>query len=156
LTAEDSRIQISAVEEAVGAGYFSALSEPMLAGREFAELDQRSEADGSKTLPVVLNESAAPGFFGDGNAIRQRGRDDRQSYEVVGVVRDLKNGNWFSRSVIYLPLTRRNFERPPADGMTIMVRPNAGMDAGTDALSGIQREIASIDPNLAVFNVRTL
>src|SRR5262245_44649669 len=152
LTAEDSRVQISAVEETVGASYFAALSELMLAGREFAEIDQRIRADGSKTLPVILNESAARRFFGNGNAIGERVRDDKQSYEVVGVVHDLRNGSGISRSVIYLPLTRRNFARPPADGMTVMVR----SDAGTDALSGIRREVASIDPNLAIFNVRTL
>jgi putative ABC transport system permease protein len=76
------------------------------------------------------------------------------------VVRDLRNDIGISRSVIYIPLTRRNFARPPAGGMTIMVRPDAGMDAGmgagTDALSGVRREIASIDPDLAIFNVRTL
>ena len=80
MTAEDprgvSKVQISAIEETVGAGYFAALSEPMLAGREFVELDQRSPADGAKTLPVVLNESAARGFFGKGNAIGERIRDD--------------------------------------------------------------------------------
>ena len=96
LTAEDSgesaRVQQSVIEETVGAGYFAALSEPMLAGREFVELDQRSQADGSNTLPVVLNESAERRFFGNGNAIGKRVRDDKQSYEVVGVVRDLKNG----------------------------------------------------------------
>ena len=32
---------MSAVKETVGAGYFAALSEPVLAGREFVELDQR-------------------------------------------------------------------------------------------------------------------
>jgi predicted permease len=156
LTAEDSpgasRVQESVVKETVGAGYFAALSEPMLAGREFVELDQRSEADGSKTLPAVLNESAARGFFGKGNAIGKRVKDDQHSYEVVGVVPDLKNGIGTSPSVIYLPLTQRNFARPPADGMTIMVR----SDAGKDALSGIRREIADIDPNLNIFNVRTL
>jgi predicted permease len=156
LTAEDSRgasrVQISAVEETVGAGYFAALSEPMLAGREFVELDQRTSADGSKTLPVVLNESAAGGFFGNGVAIGGRLRDDQQSYQVVGVVHDLRNGIGISQSVIYLPLTQRNFARPPADGMTIMVR----SDAGTDVLSGIRREIAFLDPNLTIFNVRTL
>jgi predicted permease len=156
LTAENSRVQISALEETVGAGYFAALSEPMLAGREFVDLDQRNQADGSKILPAVLNESAARGFFGNGNAIGELFRDDKQSYEVVGVVRDLRNDIGISRSVIYIPLTRRNFARPPADGMTIMVRPDAGMDAGADALSGIRREIASIDPDLAIFNVRTL
>jgi len=152
LTSEDSRVQISAVEETVGASYFAALSELMLAGREFAEIDQRIQADGSKTLPAILNESAARRFFGNGNAIGERVRDDKQSYEVVGVVHDLRNGSGISRSVIYLPLTRRNFARPPADGMTVMAR----SDAGTDALSGIRREIAFIDPNLVIFNVRTL
>jgi len=156
LTAEDSRgssrVQISAIEETVGAGYFAALSEPMLAGREFEEEDERSHAGGSQTLPVVLNESAANGFFGSGNAIEKRIRDDRESFEVVGVVRDLKNGMGIGQSLIYLPLTARNFARPPADGITIMVR----SEAGVDALSGIRREIASIDPNLNIFNVRTL
>ncbi|HEY6272036.1 MAG TPA: ABC transporter permease [Terriglobales bacterium] len=156
LTAEDlsgaSRVQISAVEETVGAGYFAALSEPMLAGREFTELDQRSQADGSKTLPAVLNESAAHGFFRHGNAIGERIRDDKQSYEVVGVVRDLRNGVAITQSVVYLPLSERNFKRPPADGMTMMVR----SDADADALGGVRREIASIDPNLNIFNVETL
>jgi macrolide transport system ATP-binding/permease protein len=156
LTAEDSggasRVQISAFEETVGAGYFAALSEPMLSGREFAELDQRNQAEGSKTLPAILNESAARGFFGKGNAIGERIRDDQQAYEVIGVVQDLRNGIGISQSIVYLPLTQRNFARPPADGMTIMVL----ADAGTDALSGIRREIAFIDPNLTTFNVRTL
>jgi len=156
LTAEDSlggsRVQVSAVEETVGAGYFAALSEPMLAGREFVKLDQAGQQDGSKTLPAILNESAARGFFGSGNAVGERVRDENQSYEVVGVVRDLRNDIEISRSVIYLPLTQRNFARPPADGMTIMVR----SDGETDKLGGIRREIASIDPNLVIFNVRTL
>jgi predicted permease len=156
LTAEDSRgaarVQMPGIEETVGAGYFAALGEPMLAGREFAELDQRTQPDGSMALPAILNESAARGFFGNGNAIGERIRDDKQSYEVVGVVGDLKNGIGISQSIVYLPLTQRNFARPPADGMTIMVR----SDAGGDALSAIRREIAFIDPKLNIFNVRTL
>jgi ABC-type antimicrobial peptide transport system permease subunit len=36
--------------------------------------------------------------------------------------------------------------------MTILVR----SDAGTDALDGIRSKIASIDPNLTIFNVQTL
>jgi predicted permease len=152
LTAEDSRVQQPLVKKTVGAGYFTALSEPMLAGREFVEVDQRNEKDESKTLPVVLDASAARGFFGNENAIGKRIKDDQQSYEVVGVVRDLKNGVLTDRPVIYVPLTQRNFARPPADGMTVMVR----SDAGTDALGGIRPVIASIDPKLNIFNVRTL
>jgi macrolide transport system ATP-binding/permease protein len=145
--------------ETVGAGYFTALSEPMLAGREFDERDQRIEttADGSRTvrLPVVLNESAARGLFGNGVAVGQRVTEDKQSYEVVGVVHDLKNGipdDDQPASVMYLPLTRHDFASPPSSGITVMVR----SDAGADALAAVRREIASMDQNLAVFDVRTL
>jgi len=51
-----------------------------------------------------------------------------------------------------LPLTSRDFARPPAGGMTILVR----SDAGTDALDAIRNEIALMDSNLNVFNMQTL
>ncbi len=74
-TAEDSsgssRVQQQMIKEAVGAGYFAALNESMLAGREFVELDQRTESGDDKALPLVLNESAAKKFFGHGTALGQ-------------------------------------------------------------------------------------
>jgi putative ABC transport system permease protein len=146
-------------KERVSAGYFAALSEPMLGGREFVERDQWIEipADGSKMapLPIVLNESAARRLFGNSNSIGQRVMEDKQTYDVVGLVRDLSSGipdEDQPPSMMYLPLTRRDFASPPAGGMTVMVR----SDAGADALVAIRREIGSIDPNLAIFDVRTL
>lgn len=160
LSAEDSpgssQVLQPVLEETVGPGYFATLNEPMLAGREFVEPDERSRAAGSKTLPAVLNERAARGFFGNGSAIGKRVRDDKQSYEVVGEVPDLKDAQGFSQSIIYLPPTSRDFARPPAGGMTIMVRSDAGHFAGTDALSAIRNEIAAIDPTLNIFNIQTL
>jgi ABC-type antimicrobial peptide transport system permease subunit len=70
---------------------------------------------------------------------------------VVGVVRDM-DVQGFSQSIIYLPLTSREFGRPPAGGMSILVT----ADAVTNALSAIRSEMASIDPNLNLFNVQTL
>ena len=103
-------------------------------------------------MPAVLNEGAARGFFGNGNAIGKRLRDDKQSYEVVGLVHDLKDVYGLTQSIIYLPLTPRNFARPSAGGMTILVR----SDVGADALSAIRNEIALVDPNLNVFGMQTL
>jgi predicted permease len=149
-----SSVQHPVVEETVGAGYFVTLNEPILAGREFEERDQRGQADGSKAvfLPAVLNESAQRKLFENQNAIGKRVRDDKQSYEVVGVVRDLKDVAGLSQSIMYLPLTPREFARPPAGGITILVR----SDAGTVALSGIRNEIALVDPNLNIFHMQTL
>jgi len=158
LTAEDSpeslRVLQPVIEETVGAGYFAALNEPMLAGREFEERDQRSQANVSKSfaLPAVLNESAERKLFGDRNAIGKRVRDDQHSYDVVGVVRDMTDVEGFTQAIIYLPLTPRNFARPPAGGMTILVR----SDAGSDALGAMRNEIALQDPNLSIFNAQTL
>jgi len=178
LTVDDSgapsRIEQPVIEETVGSGYFDTLSESMLAGREFEESDQRiqtaSQAVASKNaslpvvssvvtpvatpavLPVVMNETAARRLFGNENAIGKHVRDDNQSYEVVGVVRDLKSGMGIIQSVMYLPLTSRDFARPPAGGITILVR----SDAGSDALSVVRNEIASIDPNLTIFNAQSL
>jgi len=152
---ESSQVAKSVAKESVGTGYFATLSERMLAGREFEERDQQISPDESKALPVVLNKSAARAFFGNGNAIGQRLTEDKRSYEVVGVVRDLTNGvltDTDQSAEMYLPLTRRDFASPPPGGITIMVR----SDTETDALHGIQREIASIDPNLSVFNLQTL
>lgn len=158
LTAEDSpessQVLEPVVEETVGAGYFAALNEPLLAGREFEERDQWSQANASKSfaLPAVLNESAERKLFGNRNAIGKRVRDDQHSYDVVGVVRDMTDVEGFTQAIIYLPLTPRNFGRPPARGMTIVVR----SDAGADALGAIRNEIAFLDPHLNIFNAQTL
>jgi ABC-type antimicrobial peptide transport system permease subunit len=103
-------------------------------------------------LPAVLNESAERKLFANQNAIGKRVRDDQHSYEVVGVVRDMTDVEGFTQAIIYLPLTPRNFARPPAGGMTILVR----SDAGPDTLGAIRNKIALLDPNLNIFNAQTL
>lgn len=147
----------SVARERIGAGYFAALDEPMIAGREFDERDQRADA-AVGIVPVLLNQSAAKGLFGNENPVGRRTTEDKTSYEVIGVVHDLKSGiaTGATSSVMYLPLTRRDFASPPPGGMTIMVRATAGGGAGADAMSGVRREIAAIDPNLAIFDVQTL
>ena len=147
-----SRVQIPAFPLTIGAGYFAVLNEPMLAGREFAELDEKVQPTSSRRMPVVLNQSAAHALFGNGNALGRRLRDDAGSYEVIGIVRDVKDGTGLSQSVIYQPLTERDFAQPPANGLTIMLR----ADAGRDALAGVRREIAAIDPKLTVFHEQTI
>jgi ABC-type antimicrobial peptide transport system permease subunit len=101
---------------------------------------------------VLVNESAAHALFQNGNAIGQHLHDDKQSYEVVGVVPEIRDGSGIKWSLVYLPITARNFARPPADGISIMVR----SDSGSDTLAAIRREVAGMDPALNFFNVRTL
>jgi len=151
-SSQSSKVLQSVVEETVGARYFATLSETVLAGREFDERDQREQTSASRILPVIVNESAAHKLFGAGNALGKRVRDDRQSYEVVGVVRDMKDVLGFSQSIMYVPLTQRDFARPPAGGITILVR----SDARTDVLRSIGSEVSAVDPRLNLFYAQTL
>lgn len=153
-----SRVEKILGRESVGAGYFEALNEPVLRGREFDERDGKISPDpsGKTSLPAVLNETAAQGLFGAGNPVGQRLREDGQVYEIVGVVPDFTN-SWLvdddqDASMMYLPLTPRDFTSPPPGGITVMVR----SESASDTPSAIEREIASMDPKLAVFHVQTL
>jgi predicted permease len=158
VTAEDShgssRVVNAVVQETVGSGYFATLSEQMTAGREFEERDQATPAASPKPLsvPVVLNQTAARRLFGNEDAIGRRVRDEKQSYEVVGVVHDLTKGIGIRQSIMYLPLTRNEFARPLTGGMTVLVR----SDPGTDPLGGIRSEIALLDSKVNLFRVQTL
>ena len=156
LTAEGSHIQSGAAQEKVGAGYFAAISQPLLAGREFEERDERIQTDATGaaniTLPVVLNEKSARALFGSGSAIGKRLRDDQQEYEVIGVVPNMKDAMGTTQSTAYLPLTQHDFAQPPPGGITIIARGHSA----ADALVGVRSVLTSMDSNLTVFNVETL
>ncbi|HML18538.1 MAG TPA: ABC transporter permease [Bryobacteraceae bacterium] len=142
----------SAIRLPVGPRYFASLSIRPIAGREFDDHDQRIDA--SAIIPIILSETAAGRMFPHQDALGRRLDQDSKSYAVVGIVPDLKGGvfSGITNSAVYLPLNHDNLAHPPAAGMTLMVR--AG--AGSDAVEGVRREIASIDPNITVFNIRTL
>lgn len=142
----------SVAKQAVGIGYFAAINEKMLAGRDFAERDQQVEP--TSPLPVVLSETVAREMFGSIDAVGRRITQQPQSYDVIGVVRDIKGPTITpaSSAVVYLPMTKSALAHPSASGLTLMIRSTAGYDA----VDGVRREIASLDPNLTIFNIRTL
>ncbi len=148
---DGSRLQVPANEIRVGSAYFSVLNEPVLAGREFTDIDLRESGNGARPVPVILNEGAAGKLFPFRNAIGGHLNDGAHTYEVVGIVRDQRNGLRLVSSMLYLPLTRRTVARPPAGGITIVVQGDAASTFGS-----VRREIEAVDPNLSTFDVRTL
>lgn len=160
MTAADSHVQSEIVEETVGPGYFSLLNEPMLVGREFSEQDERIDAGNAAgangqivALPIVLSEKVAKTLFGKTSALGKRIRDDRQhAYEVVGIVRDMKDATGATAPVVYLPLTQHDFAQPPAGGIALIVRSHTA----AAALRGVRDAVGGLDPNLTLFNAQTL
>jgi len=151
-------VQTSVAIETVGAGYFAVLAEPLVAGREFNEQDERANigaapgAENNVATPLILNQKALRKLFGDGAAIGQQLQSGPTTYVVVGTVPDLKGATGMTEAEAYVPLTQRDFARPPAGGITIVAR----SDTAADALAGVRSAVASLDPNLTVFNGQTL
>jgi macrolide transport system ATP-binding/permease protein len=154
-----SPVEKGVAKQTVGAGYFAVLNEPIMAGREFDERDQRVDAEAAiasgapvPTLPLVLNEKAARALFGKDNPIGKHLRGERRAYEVVGVVPDRKDAGGTTQAIAYTPLTRHDFAQPPGGGIAIIARGHSA----EDALGGVRSAVASMDPNLTLFNVQTL
>ena len=152
-----TRVQEPAIKEFVGAGYFRALDEPMLSGREFNDGDERRlmepvPVNTTRMLPVIINETAAKKLFGGTNTIGKHLKDRSRGYEVVGVVHDLKSGMGIKQAIVYVALSRDDFARPPASGITILARTRAGVDGA----AAVRDVVSGLDPKLVPFHVETL
>jgi predicted permease len=91
----------------VGPRFFRTLGTPLAAGREFEP--------GERTTGVVINETMARRYWPAGSAVGRRIRvyDERDSREVLGVVRDVKYMSLREQTppVIYLSFAGSNNKR---------------------------------------------
>ena len=138
----------SAYYESTSPGYFAAMGIPLLAGRDFAE------SDTAKSPRVaIVNETLAQRFWPSQNAVGKRlhsGNTGNDTLEVVGVA---KNGKYQSLGeiptmAIYYPIPQLY-----PTSAALVVRTN--VDAAT-ALSSIRDEVGKLDPNLPVYEAKTL
>jgi macrolide transport system ATP-binding/permease protein len=138
----------------IGANYFATLGAPLLGGREFEPREQRNTADRDAPVPAILNQTAARSLFGSGNPIGRRIREGETSYTVVGLARDSQARFLKSKpaATMFLPFAAAVFRKNPTQGITLLVR-GAGV---RDALAAVRNQMASLHPDLTVFNARTL
>ena len=147
-----AKVVKAASRSIVGANYFSTLHVKVTEGREFSARDEQNVS--STTQPAIISKIAAEEMFGSSDPLGRRILYDNQAFDVVGVAPDLRGSTFGVRPPpeVFVPLTRRAYSRPPSGGMTLMVRASAG----NDAVNEIRHEISAIDPNLSVFNVRSM
>ncbi len=134
---------------AVAPGYFSTLGQPLLMGREF------TAKDGSGAPRVaVINETMAKYFFGTGNPLGHHfgfGRDTGTPIEIVGVVKDSKSASLRDTSArfVYTPYMQED----EVGEMTFYVRARG---RAANIASSARQVAARVDPNLPVFNMKTM
>ncbi|MGH9789525.1 MAG: ABC transporter permease [Candidatus Acidiferrales bacterium] len=141
---------LSADVQAVTAGFFRTLGVPLLGGRDF------SPQDGDRNAPgvVVVSETFARRFFPGQDALGQRFRTQPTAspLTIVGVVGDIRpNGDSLrgeARPTFYYCSCQVGFS-----SMAILVRTAPPPDTLATAL---RSQVASLDPDLPVYNVRTM
>jgi predicted permease len=131
----------------VGADYFKTLNIPVLSGREFANSDT---ANTGKV--VVVNEAMAQRFWPNQNPLGKRLRliRDTAGREVIGVVKNTKINSLKEQDQPYLYLPLSQHYTPTA---TIYVDT---ANNPTQLTAAVRNEVRNLNPNLPVFDVRTL
>jgi len=143
--------------ESIGPAYFATLGVPLVRGAEFTERDLSWDPAPADILPAVINQTAAREFFGDadplGRRIRQNGDDVQRIFQVAGVAPYDRPYPMINRpaATIFLPLTRKDLRRGRQSGTIVVLRARTYLDGGA-----IRRALASIDPNLTVFNPQSM
>jgi predicted permease len=144
------------VSEITGATpeYFKVLQASLARGRFFAEDDQLD-----KQLVVIVDETTAHTFWPNLDPIGKRlafgragnGPNGPQWRDVVGVIRDIKSDGLDQSGAphIYVPM----YQLPGVRTLSVVARTSLSALALEPQ---IRREIQAVDPNLPVFNVRTM
>jgi putative ABC transport system permease protein len=129
--------------------YFSVMSIPLLAGREFA----RSDGPGAPPIAIV-NRTMARRLWGDENPIGRRfvmtTEAGSQAMQVVGVVGDFRQQGLDDQS---RPIFFQPHAQNPTGAMVFVARTDAPSSAMRDA---VQRAIWTINPNQPFYATATL
>ena len=147
---------------AVSPGYFRTMGIPLVAGRDFDERDARFVA--AQPVPntppaysvTIVNESYAKHYFGNRNPIGRHigfgmNPGTKTPIEIVGIVKDAKYTGVRDEipRQVFFPFLQNDF----AGGAVIYVRTSSPPDAAFGAIRQIVRQI---DPNIPIYNLRTL
>jgi predicted permease len=125
--------------------YFRTLGIPLVAGRFF------SEADNADAPPViVINKSMADRYWPEDDAVGKRVRMWGKTRSIAGIVGDLKDspGELRAKPGFFFPVSQQ------PQGSMIMVLRTQGNPLSL--LPAMRSEIAAVDKELPLSNIRTL
>ncbi|HEX7175817.1 MAG TPA: ABC transporter permease [Pyrinomonadaceae bacterium] len=133
----------------VSPGYFDTLQIPLLRGRDFNAHD----LPGAKPEAVVINETFAARYWPGEDPLGKRvkvGRDDPETLEVVGVVKD---GKYRTLGEPPRPFMFVSLDQTYQSGMTLVVRAQGDPARYVEAL---REATKSVDARVPLYNVKTM
>lgn len=138
----------------VTAGWFRALGTRLLAGRPFTEREEVEEERRIAVVDEALARRLVPEGAEPGGAVGRRITfpldGDPVEAEVVGVVETVRGDDLreAGRETLYVP-----YRQEASRSVSVAVR--AGADPGV-LVPAVRRELRSLDPDLPLYEVRTL
>jgi predicted permease len=134
----------------VSSQYLEAMGIDLLRGRAFTDADSAESGN-----VVVVNRAFAKAHFGGvDEAIGRRlvtGEGDKRTFwEIVGVAEDVR---FFGVEQPQAPSAYLSLAQRPSGFFTVVLRASVDPEA---LVASIRREIAAIDPSLALANLRTM
>jgi len=129
-------------------GYFDAIGTALRQGRLLTAQD-----DAKSAQVVLINETFVHKYFAGQQAIGQRidmGGGGEKIKEIVGVVADVKNDDIDEAAD---PTAYEPHAQTPNRTMNLILR---GTNDPTQLVAAVRSEVHSLDPNLAVSDVKTL
>jgi predicted permease len=135
-----------ALTNTVTPGYFAVMGLPMLSGRDFADL-----RDTAAPPEVVVNEEFVHRFAAAGDALGRHVTTRGRAYTVVGVV---SNSLYNAFDEPPTPILYFSYRDRPSLVGEVHLWPAAG--AETAVAADLRRVFREIDPDLPVYDVRTL
>jgi predicted permease len=132
----------------VSRGYLQTMGIPLLKGRDFA-------TGGKGARQVMIDEVLAKRLFPDMDPVGSRIRKGATEYEVIGVAREAKARTIgeTSAGVVYTNLDQTLDQVSGLLGTTLVLKTRGTPESLAPA---VRREIATLDPNLAVFRTETM
>ena len=136
----------AALTNTVTPGYFAVMAIPIRAGADFADL-----ADTTTPAQAIVNEEFVRRFLDGAEPLGRRLTSRNTQYVITGVVRNSLNDSFGERPMPVMYVSYR--DRPQVRG-EIHVRTRAG--AETLFAPQLERIVRELDPELPVYDVRTL
>jgi putative ABC transport system permease protein len=129
--------------------YLRAMRIPLLKGRRFTETDVRENAK-----VVLISEELARRYFTGEEPLGQRilaGSLSRESYEIIGVVGDVRHRGLARglRQTLYFPSLSLGYTN-------LVIRTAPALEDPVSLAAAVRREVAAIDPNQPVANIKTM
>jgi putative ABC transport system permease protein len=135
-----------ALSNTVTPGYFDAMRIPIITGRDFTELGDRSAPS-----QAIVNEEFVRRFVAGGEAVGRRLESNERTYVITGVAR---NALYEAYGEDAAPIIYFSYRDRPAWTGEIHVRTRTGGEMLLAPV--INRAVRNIDPSLPIYNVRTM